>query len=70
MDYIQLLVKTYDVSRTGHELGNMLCQISAEKGKVYVPQGFVKKLVEFHDNLSALLAAQALEESELQNEKL
>ena len=64
MDYIQLLVKTYDVTRTGHELGTMLSEISAEKGCVLVPTGFVNKLIEFHEQLEGLLQVKALIESE------
>lgn len=70
MDYIQLLVKTYDVSRTGHELGQMLMNIKADRGNVYVPQGFVNKLIEFHESLEALLSVKSLSEMETTNESI
>lgn len=62
MDYIQLLVSTYNVTRLSHELGKMLSKVTAEKGKLLVPEGFSNKLIEFMTSLNTALEASALEE--------
>lgn len=52
MGYTQLLVQSYEVARTAHILGKQLCDISVDKGNVYVGKDFTNAVVEFTEAIS------------------
>lgn len=68
MDYIQLLVASYDLARVSHEFGKMLIEVKAEKGTVYVPQGFSEKLEEFYTALASFAEKKCIAERKTDDE--
>ena len=55
MDYVELLIQSYAVARTAHELGRMLVNLTVEKGHVYVEPGFIDKIAEFSEAMEKMI---------------
>lgn len=65
MDYIHLLVASYDLSRISHEFGKMLQDVKAEQGSIFVPTGFTAKLEEFTTALTKFAEIKAVMECDI-----
>lgn len=68
MDYVELLIQSYAVARTAHELGKMLVNLTVEKGHIYVEQGFVEKIAEFSEAMEKMIELKCVKEVNKNNE--
>ena len=64
MDYVELLILSYAVAKSAHELGRMLLDLSVERGHIYVPKNFLQKIEEFTSSMSKMIELKYVKEQE------
>ena len=64
MDYVELLIQSYAVTKSAHELGRMLLDLSVERGHIYVPKNFLQKIEEFTSSMSKMIELKYVKEQE------
>lgn len=64
MDYVELLIQSYAVAKSAHELGRMLLDLSVERGHIYVPKNFLQKIEEFTSSMSKMIELKYVKEQE------